>query len=93
MRRLVSAEIHYGQNTRMTFKGLRKHIYLGDNAYRTIKAHRKQADFMQLLEMWKYEEALTGGRGYWKPYEVDSFLAYDEHDIYPALGIKGEGDD
>lgn len=82
-----TVEIH--EVKEMTWEEIRNEMCLGEEEALAIDKAGKGDDFLCLLEEWKDEEALPNkGRGYWTLADIDEWLAFDWHDIAPALGIE-----
>ena len=75
----------------VSFQELKKRLWLGWEAALLIERAGKEEDFMSLLEAWKDEEALTGGKGYWDLADVDSWLCFGFEQVFEALGMEEEG--
>lgn len=85
---VVTVEVHVVKD--MAWGEIKDSLYLGEENAAVIDEAGKGDEFVALLEQWKDEEALTHGRGYWTIEDIDEWLAFDMHDIAPALGIEWE---
>lgn len=85
----MKVEVHEARE--MAFDEIKDELYWGRESACAIESAGKQEEFLGLLEQWKDEEALPNrGCGYWTIADIDEWLAFDWHDIAPALGIEEE---
>lgn len=85
----MKIEVH--EVREMTFDEIKDELYLGYEEACIIENAGKQEEFLGLLDQWKNEEALPHhGCGYWTISDIDEWLAFDWHDIAPALDIEEE---
>lgn len=86
--RVVNIEV---RDTRyLSWKDLQDELCLGRDNWERIDEAGKGEDFIQLLDQWKDEEALTHGNGYWTTADIDEFLAFGWYNYAGYLGLDPE---
>ena len=85
--RKVTMEIH--EVKEMAWDEIKEKLYLGQNEAELIDKAGLGDAFLALMWQWRYEDALPNkGCGYFTIEDIDEWLAYDWHDIAPALGLE-----
>ena len=87
----VTMEIHDVKE--MSWAEIKARLWLGEEEAQLIDGAGLGDAFLALAWQWRYEEGLPNhGSGYFTVADIDEWLAYDWHDIAPALGLESGED-
>ena len=87
----VTMEVH--DIKEMSWDEIKGQLHMGSEEAELIDEAGLGDAFLSLLWQWRFEDALPNhGSGYFTIADIDEWLAFDWHDIAPALGLESEED-